>query len=54
MQCKAAGFECYYTATTAVCHHRLTNSVVYTYENTCMAWKLTVIPIRPHEAVLAS
>jgi len=33
-------FECYHTATTTVCHHRLTNSMVYTYAITCMACTL--------------
>ena len=48
-------FECCHTATTTVCHHRPTNSVVYTYESTCMVCKLQhAIFIRPHEAVLAS
>jgi len=41
MQCKAARFfECYHTATTTVCHHRPNNSMVYTYESTCMEYKL--------------
>ena len=48
-------FEGSLTATTTVCHHRPTNSVVHTYEEHLHGMQIkTVILIRPHEAVLAS
>jgi len=44
-------FECYHTAATTVCHHRLTNSVVYTYGSTCMEYKLFLVVFYLHVAL---